>query len=378
MQLSYWEKHTFFSHIDIGIIGGGLIGMCTALYLKLARPSLKIAIFERGTLPYGASTRNAGFACVGSLGELLDDNTTEHEDIIADRVRLRYEGLKKLRNLIGDQNMDYHHWGGYEIFTDTNIEDYHKCMSAIRKWNEIFYDITGINETFTLDDKIADACGFRGVRHVIKNHAEGQLDTGMLMHTLINRCHREGILIFNGITIDKWQVSMGKPSLQIGSSHIPCNKIIFCNNAFAKQMLPELDIHPARAQVLVTSPIENLRVNGAFHFQQGYYYFRNIHGRILIGGGRNLDRAGETTYTFGTSSMIMNSLHELLAQIILPHIHYTIEQEWSGIMAMGSNKTPIIRKVASNVYAAVRMGGMGIAIGAMVADEVSKIVLNDM
>lgn len=378
MQLSYWEKKTFFSHIDIGIIGGGIVGMCTALHLKLARPSLKIAIFERGTLPYGASTRNAGFACIGSLGELLDDNITEHEDIIAQRVRLRYEGLKRLRKLVGDQNMDYNHLGGYEIFTDTNIEDYHNCVSSIRKWNKILHGITGIQETYTLDENIIGICGFRGVRHVIKNHAEGQLDTGMLIHTLLNRCHQEGIFLFNGISIDSILESKSLPSLQIGSIEIPCSKIILCNNAFAKQFLPGIDIRPARAQVLVTTPILNLQLKGSFHYQQGYYYFRNIHNRILLGGGRNLDKDAETTYTFGTSPLILDSLKELLAQTILPDTRYTIEQEWSGIMAMGTSKSPIIRMVAPNVYAAVRMGGMGIAIGAMVADEISKIVLSDI
>jgi glycine/D-amino acid oxidase-like deaminating enzyme len=48
-------------------------------------------------------------------------------------------------------------------------------------------------------------------------------------------------------------------------------------------------LKPARAQVLITKPIDSLKIKGTFHMDRGYYYFRNIDNRVLIGGGRNLD-----------------------------------------------------------------------------------------
>jgi hypothetical protein len=38
-----------------------------------------------------------------------------------------------------------------------------------------------------------------------------------------------------------------------------------------------------------------------FHLEKGYYYFRNINDRILLGGGRNLDFEGETTTSHDTT-----------------------------------------------------------------------------
>ena len=60
-------------------------------------------------------------------------------------------------------------------------------------------------------------------------------------------------------------------------------------------------VKPARAQVLITKPIENLDIKGTFHLDKGYYYFRNIENRILFGGGRNLDFEGETTTEFNSN-----------------------------------------------------------------------------
>ena len=72
-QLSFWEKRSYFNGVDIAIIGAGIVGMTTALNLKKRKPNLKILVLERGYLPSGASTKNAGFACFGSPSELKSD-----------------------------------------------------------------------------------------------------------------------------------------------------------------------------------------------------------------------------------------------------------------------------------------------------------------
>jgi glycine/D-amino acid oxidase-like deaminating enzyme len=126
--------------------------------------------------------------------------------------------------------------------------------------------------------------------------------------------------------------------------------------------------------VLITEPIENLDIRGTFHIDKGYYYFRNIDNRILLGGGRNLDFEGETTTEFGLTENIQNRLEVLLKEVILPNQDVKIEHRWSGIMGMGSSKRPIVEQISSNVYCGVRLGGMGVAIGSLVGKELADLV----
>ena len=147
---------------------------------------------------------------------------------------------------------------------------------------------------------------------------------------------------------------------------VKSKKVIIATNGFAKQLLPHLDVKPARAQVLITEPIKNLKIKGAFHYQQGYYYFRNIDNRILFGGGRNLDFKGEETSEMLITETIQNKLEQLLKEKILPKQKFKIDQRWSGIMGIGSEKRPIIQHASKNVVCALRMGGMGVAIGSLV------------
>ena len=73
MNLSYWERKTWFTNVDYTIVGSGIVGLHAALRLRQHFPESKILILEKGMLPEGASTKNAGFACFGSISEIMDD-----------------------------------------------------------------------------------------------------------------------------------------------------------------------------------------------------------------------------------------------------------------------------------------------------------------
>jgi glycine/D-amino acid oxidase-like deaminating enzyme len=73
MQLSYWEIKNWFSNVDFTIVGSGIVGLHTAIRLRERFPKAKIILLEKGALPQGASTKNAGFACFGSVSEIIDE-----------------------------------------------------------------------------------------------------------------------------------------------------------------------------------------------------------------------------------------------------------------------------------------------------------------
>ena len=125
---------------------------------------------------------------------------------------------------------------------------------------------------------------------------------------------------------------------------------------------------------LITKPINNLHIKGAFHLDRGYYYFRNIDNRILFGGGRNLDFQTEETTEFSQTQLIQNKLEELLKTTILPDTPFEIEHRWSGIMGVGNQKKAIVKQLSNNVFCGVRLGGMGVAIGSIVGKELADLL----
>lgn len=374
-QLSFWEKDTYFNDLDIVIVGAGIVGYSSAIELKQKFPNKKILIIERGYLPTGASTKNAGFTCFGSGSEILDDLDVLAEDEVVRLIQERYQGLEILLERCGKHQINYIPTGSHEIFTESRSDKliFEKVMDHQKLLNNLVASATGIKDNY---DIASNQFGFENIFRLIKNKGEGQIDTGKMMTRLHQIAVSKGILTLFGTPFQSFQhVSDGLLKITTDHGAFLAKKLIFATNGLSARLLPGLDLKPARAQVMITRPLENVPT-GTFHYEQGYYYFRSVGKRILIGGGRNLDFEGETSEEFENTELITNKLKQLLYEVILPHEKFTIEQSWSGIMGVGKNRSPIVKYIddQKSVIAAVRLGGMGVALGSKIGQKVSNLI----
>lgn len=377
MELSFWESESFFHNPDVAIIGSGIVGLTSALFLKQLNPQINITILERGIIPQGASTRNAGFACYGSLGELVDDLKNQNSNEIFDLVEKRFRGLQQLRQLIGDDLIDYEGCGSHELFFPYEEEYFKECCEKIDFFNAGLKKIIPGGDVFKESDDIIKSFGFNKVIHAISNQGEGALNPGKMMRNLLRKVNSLGVLVISGASINN--VSEESTSSQISLSDgivLRPKFTLITTNGFANNLLPDLDVTPARSQVFVTEPINDLKFNGTFHLERGYVYFRKIANRLLLGGGRHINIPGEATDKFGLTRDIQEYLEDILSSVILPECKVKIEQRWSGIMGVSKDKSPIIKMHSDHIGVAVRMGGMGIAIGTLVGEKAARMIID--
>ncbi|MFK5974752.1 MAG: FAD-dependent oxidoreductase [Flavobacteriaceae bacterium] len=370
MNLSYWEYKTWLSNIDFTIVGSGIVGLNCALALKKRYPQAKILVLEKGILPQGASTKNAGFACFGSISEIISDLRAGTQQEVVDLVQRRWKGIQLLRKNLGDSAIDFQQYGGHELFLDKHEELYLSCLDSLNEVNLLLQPIFG-KEAFRTH---SNTFRFKRIQeNYITNSFEAQLDTGRMMMALLSKVQERGVLLLNSVTLQGFSEQENSVSVTTSEFDFCTQKLFIATNGFTSQVLNE-EVTPARAQVLITSPIPNLQIKGTFHFDEGYYFFRNIDNRILFGGGRNLDIKGEQTSKFGHTKQIQDRLEELLGTTILPKTKFVIERRWSGIMGLGPKKKPIVKQVSQNVYCGVRMGGMGIAIGSLIGQDLADLI----
>lgn len=370
MNLSYWEHKTYLSNVDFTIVGSGIVGLNCALALKEKYPKSNVLILERGLLPQGASTKNAGFACFGSLSEILDDLNSHSIEEVVQLVKKRVDGLKLLRETLGDATIDFQKDGGFELFTKSDLELYQECLDKMDNIN------TMLNPIFNADVFSAshNKFNFKNIQEqYIYNQFEGQIDTGEMMLALTQLVQHKGVKILNNVTVETFSNNSNSVTVKTNRFECSTSKLFIATNGFATQLLSE-SVKPARAQVLITKPIDNLHIKGTFHLDKGYYYFRNIDNRILFGGGRNLDFKGEETTELTQTELIQNKLEDLLKHTILPNTPFEIDQRWSGIMGVGNQKTTIVKQVSDNVFCGVRLGGMGVAIGSLIGKELADLI----
>ena len=373
---SFWEIESYLSNVDLVIVGGGIVGLTTAIHCALLEPKLSILVLERGALPSGASTKNAGFACFGSASELLADLNVQSQHDVFERVARRIDGLRRLRSLLGDKSIEYNACGGFELFGPQDEALFAACHDFIRQANKELEPLTLSNETYVVEDSLISKFGFKGVNHVIYNRAEGAIHTGKMMLSLTSKAREMGVSIITGLGVESAEEGADNVGLTLSNGYLLlCKHMHIATNGFAKELMPEIDTQPARAQVLITSPIQDLQFNGTFHMDEGYYYFRNVGNRILLGGGRNLDFNGEQTTVTGISEVIQSKLEDLLKHTIAPNAQYHIEHRWSGTMGIGGTKDTLMGRKSPNITYSVRMGGMGVALGTLVGAESAEMIL---
>ncbi len=370
MNFSFWEKKEWFSDVDFTVVGSGIVGLNTAITLRKKYPSAKIIVLERGVLPHGASTKNAGFACFGSISEILSDLNTHTEEEVLQLIEKRWKGLALLKQNLGANSIDYQKHGSFELFSTSNnlLED---CSDKIQYVNKLLTPIFK-KDVFSLSKNIF---GFKNIKEkYIFNQFEGQIDTGKMMASLLKLAYTLDIKILNNTSVESFVENENFVDVLLTNDfNFKTNKLLIATNGFAKHLISEV-VQPARAQVLITKPIKDLSIKGTFHFDEGYYYFRNINNRILFGGGRNLDFKGEETTEMKTSELIQNQLEFHLKNTILPKTPFEIDHRWTGVMGVGTQKKAIVKQLSKNVFCGVRLGGMGVAIGSLIGEELGDML----
>ncbi len=333
INFSYWEKESFTNY-DYIIIGAGIVGLSTAIELKEKFSASTVLVLERGFLPAGASTRNAGFACMGSVTELSDDLIAMKEDEVIRLFELRKKGLERLRKRLGDSNIGYAERGSYELINGNGPD----VVERIEYLNKLLLPVTK-KPAFALANSKIQEFGFSTnyTRSLVANLGEGELNTGKMMRALIDLTLQKGIEIKTGSEVINFEEKSDSVSVEIKipftdeKIKLDSKVLVICTNAFTKQLLPDEEL-------------------------------------------QNLDFVGETTTDFGLNEVIQADLENKLREIVIPGTNFSVEYRWSGIMAFGPTKYPLVKPISNRVFGVFRLGGMGVALGSEVAAQLADLI----
>lgn len=364
---SYWERLAFPQEYDLIVVGAGFTGLSAALHVQEQHPDWRILVLERDILAEGASSKNAGFACYGTIGEILSDIELMGREEALQLVVKRWQGLNFLKALVPEQAMDFQQYGGTEIFLDKERKAYEKATQEISGINAFFKEAGIADELYQLSTHYK---GLKAGVGSIFSPLEAQLNPLKALMELESKAVQVGITILRGVEVQAIDSKHSKWSLNSNQGSWLAPKVLFCTNAFGL-VGNELDIVPARNQVLITKPLEHRLPPGNYHAKEGYIYFRTVGDRLLIGGARHLAMEEETTAELGTNPQLIRYLGQYLDDILALGGQWELEQQWSGIIATGKSKKPITQEIEPGLWFCGRFGGMGIALSAQQGREVA-------
>ncbi len=361
---SIWEDVLYHQKYDLIVVGAGLTGQSAALFFKKENPDAKVLVVDRGVFPIGASTRNAGFACIGTIGEHLSDLEIDSEEQLKKRIKDRYEGLILLRETIGDDAMDYNHTGGWELYIDP--DKYKIAEENISRFNYWMEELIG-------EQNIYEPVVYNGITSIY-NRCEGMLHPGKAIKKLYELNRALGVEFRWNTPIKEIDPNEGKIIVD-ELLYFSADKIVVATNAFTSKLLKDYVIKPGRGYVFVTNELNHLNWKGTFHYDKGYVYFRNLGDkRVLLGGGRNIDPNAEETDEFGINEDIKGFLLYFAEEVLELPEGWKVEYEWSGIMGFTESKSAILEKVSDHCIVAAGLSGMGVALGMQLGKKAAKAV----
>jgi len=275
---------------DIAIVGGGLTGFWTALFLKELDPGREIAVVEQGIAAWGASGRNAGM-----LSETVD-----HSHSLA----IQHFGLESARRLaaLGESNVAELTQFIAERGIECDYEPTGRLMVALTRAqeDEARHSIAVARKLGIESFRYLDGAAMRAEVHSplyrggVAVSGGGILDPARLTDGLRREAEKLGVRVFERTTVQSLGRAGAGIELRANGTTLRARRAVLATSAYTHHLLPQVlwRFIPLYDYIIVSEPLtpaqwEAIGWKGRQGVTDGRtffnYYRPTADGRVLWG-----------------------------------------------------------------------------------------------
>jgi len=336
--------------VDVGVVGGGVTGLSCAR--TLAESGLRVRVHEARTIASGASGRNGGFALRGGAMLYHRAKVALGAERAAALWRLTEGTLDRMESLAGDA---LRRVGSLRLAADE------KERGDLRAEFEALSDDGFAVEW--VDEPGGRLAGLYlgGLVHP----RDGALEAGRWIRQLAAHAAAADVEIREHDRVE-------------ALADLEADVVVVASDGYPSGLLGALDeaVTPTRGQVVATEPLPEPLYERPHYARQGFDYWQQLpNGRLVIGGRRDTDLAGETTAEEATTPEIQVALETLIRDLVgrLP----AITHRWSGIFGTTRDDLPLVGPVpgSDRVWVSRGYSGHGNVLGLACGELVAKAIL---
>ncbi len=343
---------------DVLVIGAGLCGAAAAL--ALGRAGVDTAWVDAGAVSHGASGRNAGFLLQGTA-ERYVRAVAIHGRERARRVHaLSRENHRAMAAEVERLGLrcGYQRRGSLQLAGSVEEEaDLLESAVLLREDGFPAHERTG--------DALGAALSEAGFRFGVHLPDDGELQPAEFVRGVARAAEGLGVRLFEHTPVTTLHADApGDVCAETPGGRIRAQIALVCTNAATGALLGGLagTIDPVRGQMLATAPAPPL-FDCPIYADHGFDYWRqDEHGRIALGGWRNLDPEGEVGVDEVLHPVIQERMTEFLHRF--PALRSVpITHRWSGTMGFSRDALPLVGAVPGSPGALVAAGFTGHGFG---------------
>jgi glycine/D-amino acid oxidase-like deaminating enzyme len=276
------------AHADLVVVGGGYLGLWTALLAVTREPGRDVLVVEADTCGHAASGRNGGF-CEASLTHGLGNGLARWPEEMPTLVRLGRENLDAIETAIAEHGIDcdFLRSGSLSVATSEHqVADLREEQQAA----------SAIGHTLALlgEDALRRRVSSPTYRAALHDPDCALVEPARLAWGLRQACLRAGVRIAEHTRVQGLSDEGGRLQVRTAGGFVSADRVVRATNA-ARPLLRRLRLMtvPVYDYALMTEPLSPAqRAAIGWEGREGisdrtnrFHYYRTTRdGRILWGG----------------------------------------------------------------------------------------------
>ncbi len=359
---------------DVCIIGAGLSGISSALYLSKINPSLNIVILEKNKVGWGASGRNGGQLLHSFSGENYSGQKHTQEEIKT-LWQFTLEAVREVKKNIKDLNIQCDLIEGYiqAAVNKSHDEELKKYVDQLQ--TEYNYE----SATYLSKSQMEQYFESPYYKSAMYDSECGQIHPlnyclGLAKELLKNKNCKifedTGVISYN--SENKVTINTEK------NINIKADKLIICCNAYIGDLNKSLrrKIMPVKTYVSAFTQIPKKELDKYFRKPITVGDMLFVLNYFRLDSDNNLIFGGGVSYSNIDPINLELSLKKSIRKILPGLEKFKAWCTWSGHVAITVNRFPHIGSIDNNIFFAQGYSGHGLAITTMVGKMLAEVISN--
>ena len=358
------------AQVDVAIIGGGYTGLNAARVL--AQSGATVAVFERESIGWGASSRNGGMTMPGLKQGMRTLFKWFGKEKGREFWQASLDAISLIDRIVIDEGLDCDwHLAGYVAlaYKASHFTEMQQSVEWFKQ--ELDYSLHAVGRD-ELHAEIGSAVFYGG----LVGDKGGSIHPAKYVFGLARAAARHGAALYEGVNVTQIERRSSGFDLTTRQGSVVCGEVLVTANGYTNLLIPALKnrVFPVGSYCVVTEPLSpSLQAalspkNRMFYDSKRFLnYFRlTPDGRFLWGGRNNLS----------TDLDLQESATALQKQMVhtFPELRdVPITHTWTGKLGLTFDLLPHIGRI-DGIHYALGYGGHGLSLATYLGTEIGLLL----